>query len=80
MTTKEAAPPVRYVRIGREEIPTKVRFDVPKRHAGQMIEVAYGGFSRHEHDDGAPFKRVIDKSIAETKYFRLSTCSPGGAQ
>ena len=45
-------------------VPEHVRFDVPGRHQGQIVECAYGGDRRHarEHDEGDPWMRVTDYS------------------
>jgi hypothetical protein len=64
----------KYERINAKEIPTAVRFDVPRPNQGQIIEVAYGGFSRYEHDDGAEYMRRLDRSIGPDayEYYRLA--------
>jgi hypothetical protein len=51
-----------YQPIQSAQIPPGVRFDVPRRNQGQIIEVAYGGFGRSEHDDGDLYRRVFDQS------------------
>lgn len=50
----------KYIPCSLESIPDGVRFDVPRRNQGHGTadEVAYGGFSRGEHDDGDLYKRV----------------------
>ncbi len=53
-----------YEVIDQASIPDAVRFDVPGRHQGQIVEYAFGGVGRYEHDDGAPFMRVTDRSLA----------------
>lgn len=55
---------MKYTETPAASVPNTVRFDTPARFQGQIVEVAYGGNSRHEHDDGAPWKRVIDRSLA----------------
>lgn len=45
-----------------EDIPSGVRFDVPRALQGQTVEVEYGGFGHGEHAPGAPFKKVTDRS------------------
>lgn len=52
-----------YTKIDEGALPRGVRFDVPRRNQGQIIEVAYGGFRRAEHDEGDPFKRVTDNGL-----------------
>ena len=64
-----------YIEINEDQIPAGVRFDVPARNQGQIVEIAYGGYDRAEHDEGDPYQRVIDKSepvgtAARVRYFR----------
>lgn len=64
-----------YTRIPQSAIPSDVCFDVPRRCAGQMVEVAYGGFGgfcRPEHDSGSPYKRITDTSDREVTYYKWS--------
>lgn len=55
-------------------LPIGLRWDTPRRHAGQMVEIQYAEpGSAAPADDGAPFARVIDYSIgpqAITYYVR----------
>ena len=44
-------------------IPIGVRFDVPRRGQGQIVEVAYGGLGAAEHDVGDPWRRTTDRSL-----------------
>ena len=62
-----------YIACSASDIPDRVRFDVPRRHQGQIVEIAYGGFSRYEHDHGDPYMRRLDRSIGPNahEYFRL---------
>lgn len=60
-----------YIRCTLNEIPDGVRFDVTMRNQGQIVEIAYGGFGRAEHDAGDPYKRVTDHSDGSVTYFRL---------
>jgi len=65
-----------YVEIKRSEVPGGVRFDVPRRNQGQIVEIAYGGFARSEHDEGDPYKRETDRSLPaeqRTKFYKLRT-------
>lgn len=52
-----------YVEVGEDEIPKRVRFDVPRRNQGQIVEVAYGGFGRAEMDSCDPYRRITDTSL-----------------
>lgn len=64
----------KYVEISEREIPEGVRFDVPARNSGQMIEVGYGTFGRGEASSGDPFKRVTDRGIGGgVRYYRLAS-------
>jgi hypothetical protein len=60
-----------YKEISQSEVPSTVRFDVPGSLGGQIVEVAYGGFRRSEHDHGDPYMRVTDQSAGKVKFFRL---------
>lgn len=64
---------MKYIEIDPKQIPNGVRFDVTRRNSGQMVEIAYGGFSRAEHDHGDPYKRVRDASDRSKKFYRLKT-------
>lgn len=61
-----------YVEISESEIPAGVRFDVPGRNQGQVIEVAYGGFNRASHDAGDPYKKVTDRSVPVGRASRVT--------
>mgnify|MGYP001578250302 CR=1 FL=1 len=70
--TREAKNMTKYQQVQKHEVPNAVRFDVPLRNQGQIIEIAYGGFGRAEHDDGDPYKRVHDRSDGTITYYRLA--------
>lgn len=53
-------------------VPSVARWDVPGRFQGQHIEVAFSSTSMYEADDGAPYKRVIDRSIAPGRPGRVT--------
>lgn len=59
-----------YEQCKEADIPAGVRFDVPRRQQGQIVEVAFGGRRRDEHDVGDPYKRVTDRSVGEVTYYR----------
>ena len=65
----------KYVKITADKIPDGVRFDVPQRNGGQIIEVAYGGFGRAEHDEGDKFMRIHDRSDMSTTLIRYESTS-----
>lgn len=60
-----------YIPIDKGSVPERVRFDVPPQCQGQIVEVAFGGLDRSEHAEGAPYKRVIDRSDGATAYYAL---------
>jgi len=62
---------IKYIPIAKEAIPPNVRFDVPQRCAGQIVEVAYGGTGSAQHDAGDPYKRVTDHSDRSVGYYIL---------
>lgn len=68
----QTATTTKYVQCDERQIPGDVRFDVPRRHQGQTVEIAYGGNSRYEHDEGAPFKRVTDAAAGKVAYYKLA--------
>lgn len=61
-----------YVECQESEIPAGVRFDVPRANQGQIVEEAYGGFSRCEHDYGDPYYRYHDRGAGggPPRYYR----------
>ncbi len=59
-----------YIKIDMSEVPSGVRFDVPRHNQGQIVEIAYGGFDRAEHGNGDPYKRVRDRSDGSIVYYR----------
>lgn len=61
-----------YIAVPESHVPQHIRFDVPARHQGQHIEVAYGGYDKYEHDEGADWKCVTDRSTGSTTYYRLA--------
>lgn len=64
-----------YEEINPSLLPEGVRFDVPMRNQGQIVEIAYGGFSRAEHGEGDPYMRVTNRSDNTISYYKL-----GGAK
>lgn len=49
--------------IDRASIPAGIRFDVPRRFQGQIVEHAFGDYGRYEHDDDSPYMQVTDRSL-----------------
>ena len=60
----------RYTPCALRDIPHAIGWDVPDRHRGQIVEVAYGGHSAGPHDAGAPYQRVLDRSDGSREYYR----------
>lgn len=67
-----------YIRCERRDVPSGVRFDASRVHAGASVVVEYGTFGRYEAADGAPYKRGKDLSGQSTElprdgwtYYRL---------
>lgn len=61
-----------YIECSAREVPDRVRFDISRRNQGQIIEVAYGGYSAAEHGPGDPFKRVEDRSVEPSSPDRIT--------
>jgi len=61
----------KYTKCKKADVPGGVRFDIPLHCQGQIVEVEYGGFGRYVHGDGAPYKRVTDRSDGTVEWFRL---------
>lgn len=64
-----------YTRVPAAEVPSNLRWDVPGRLAGQIVETAYATpGARYEQDDGATYKRVTDRTGGEgtVRFFRLA--------
>lgn len=62
----------KYEEIPADQIPAGVRFDVPPRHSGQIVEIAYGGFDRTVHDEGDLYRRETDQSVPTGKPGRVT--------
>lgn len=64
-----------YVEISASQVPPDLRWDTPRRHAGQPIEVQYGAaeWSMDLACNGAPYKRIVDRSVGPSaiSYYRL---------
>jgi hypothetical protein len=52
------------------EVPERVRFDVPRRNQGQIVEVSYGTFGRAEADGNGPYMSVTDHGNGERRTYR----------
>ncbi len=61
---------MKYIEIKDYQVPDDARFDVPRANAGQILEVAYGGFGAGPWDDGDRYKRVLDRSTNITTHHR----------
>lgn len=63
-----------YNRIPATDVPPNLRWDVPARLTGQLVEVAYATpYAQYAQDDGATFKRVTDRTGGEgaVRFFRV---------
>jgi len=62
-----------YVTIPASAIPTNVRWDVPARNQGQIVEVAYAEAvkSPYEAGYGSTYRRTTDRSDGSVTYAAL---------
>jgi hypothetical protein len=67
-----------YVEVAASGFISDLRWDVPRRNAGQIVEVAYSAFppSRGEADHGDKYKRVYDASTGDVRYFERRPTGP----
>ncbi len=56
-------PTATYREIPARLVPDGIRWDIPGRNAGQIVEIAYGTFGRSAAADGERYRRVHDRSI-----------------
>jgi len=57
--------PVKYAPIAAADVPATVRFDVPRRNQGQIVEIAYAAWPRTagEAGHGDRYQRIVDGSL-----------------
>lgn len=69
MTTKQK---IVYVEVQSSEVPAGLRWDVPARNQGQIVEVAYAAWpwTAAEAGHGDEWQRVFDASDRSLAYFR----------
>lgn len=61
-----------YIPCDITDIPVGVRFDVPPRNQGQIVEVAYGTKGSSPATAGDAWKRETDRSCVDSvRYYRL---------
>ena len=62
---------MKYGLTERARMPEGLRFDVPRRHQGQIVEIAYADERPYasEADAGSRYKRVTDGSTGSVEYF-----------
>jgi hypothetical protein len=69
-------PAIRYKEIPAEQVPDGLRFDVPGRNQGQIVEVAYADNLRARSsapaDVGATYRRTTDGSDRSVVYAKRS--------
>lgn len=59
----------KYIPTTADEIPADVRWEVPARNQGQMVEVAYASpGSRYCADHGDKYQRVLDRSVGPAAF------------
>jgi hypothetical protein len=61
----------KYVPCNESEVPGNVRFTVPRYLQGQIVEIAYGNFGRHEGCPGDPYKCITDHGDRSVQYYKL---------
>lgn len=52
------------------EVPAEIRFDVPARNQGQIVEVSYGTFDRGEAGSADPYMQVHDHSDGSHRIYK----------
>lgn len=63
---------IEYVEVPANTVPAGLRWDVPARNQGQIVEVAYAcPGSRAEAGHGDPWMWVFDRSDRTSTYYRL---------
>jgi hypothetical protein len=59
-----------YRPVSKSVVPAGLRWDVPQRNQGQIVEVAYAEpGSRAEAGNGDKWQRVTDRSDGSVQYF-----------
>jgi len=72
-----------YIKCPLAEVPGYLRWDVPARNQGQIVEIAYA-CDRYAADEACPgdeYQRVTDQSVptgsaARTRYYRRADVAP----
>ena len=66
----------RYKPIPESEVPSGLRFDIPRSNQGQIVEHSYADFPRRasEAGSGSRYKRVYDRSDRSVAFYRLVGC------
>lgn len=60
-----------YAQIDNTQIPHDIRWDTPRVHRGQMVEISYADVGcASEAGLGSMFMRRIDHSSGEVSYYR----------
>ena len=62
--------PISYRPIPASAVPAGLRWDVPPRHQGQIVEVAYAdaGRGRYAASEGDEYRQTTDRSTGEVAY------------
>ena len=63
-----------YVKCEPSDVPENIRFDVPLRNQGQIVEVAFGvpNQVRSIADDGDPYMRITDHGDGSVQFYKRS--------
>ena len=61
-----------YAPCPETDIPSSVRFDTPRSHQGQIVEVSYADWprSRSEAGPGSLYRRTVDRSDRSIAFAR----------
>jgi hypothetical protein len=64
-----------YLSVKESELPKGLRFDVPRREQGQIIEVAYADDPPEEGEacNGSKYRRESDQSDGSVTYYVRAT-------
>lgn len=64
----------KYVTVSRSALPSDLRWDVPRRNQGQIVETAYADepTSADEACYGSKYRRVTDRSDGAVTYAILA--------
>lgn len=61
----------KYTKMSSAPTARILRWDVPARHQGQIVEHAFSAFGRGEADEGDAYMRITDKSLPPGAHGRV---------